>query len=47
MHRLWHTLLYRVVAQLDRTLKSWATGENFLWAGDRGDRQTARPGNQS
>ncbi|MEG3903228.1 hypothetical protein QUB19_28175 [Microcoleus sp. B4-C5] len=33
LHRLWHTLLYRVVAQLDRTLKIWATPENFLSVG--------------
>ncbi|MEG4851863.1 hypothetical protein QUB10_13215 [Microcoleus sp. B5-D4] len=33
--------------QLDRRFKSWATGENFLWAGYRGDRQTAHLGNQS
>jgi len=33
--------------QLDRRFKSWATPENFLLAGYMGDRQTARPGNQS
>ncbi|MEG4171049.1 MULTISPECIES: hypothetical protein [unclassified Microcoleus] len=40
--------LYRtgIYPQLDRTLKSWATRENFLLAGYRGDRQTARPGSQ-
>ncbi|WP_333046889.1 hypothetical protein [Microcoleus sp. S13C4] len=47
LHRLCHTLPYRVLPQLDRRFKSWATGENFLWAGYRGDRQTAHLGNQS
>jgi len=41
--------LYRcgLYPQLDRRFKSWATPENFLFAGYMGDRQTARPGNQS
>ncbi|MEG5161257.1 hypothetical protein QUB37_12525 [Microcoleus sp. AT3-A2] len=33
LHSRWHTLPYRVLPQLDRTLKSWATRENFLSVG--------------
>ncbi|UNU22751.1 hypothetical protein D0A37_01655 [Microcoleus vaginatus HSN003] len=47
LHRLWHTLLYRVLPQLDRRFKILATGENFLLAGYRGEGQTAHLGNQS
>ncbi|MEG4453590.1 hypothetical protein [Microcoleus sp. N9_A1] len=33
--------------QLDRTLKSWETGEKFVLAGYKGEGQTARLGSQS